>query len=143
MDKQKKSLIILVFVNIIVACFAQVICSSILSEKIDMAFFQFIVFPLIIVLINITMAFKFKLRFYQYSYSAYIGFFCSIISFSITLLILDRPEELPPGEIILGADVLLIIFIFIIQLVILLFINLVTYMIYRFSIFSKRLLIEL
>jgi len=125
-DKQKKSLVILVLVNIIVACFVQFICWSVLSKKIDIAFLQFIVFPLVIVLINITMALKYKLRFYQYSFSAYAGFFCSIIAFSITLLIL----ELPPGEIVLHADVLLIIFISIIQLVILLFINLVTYMIF-------------
>ncbi|MCM3638710.1 hypothetical protein M3152_13470 [Sporosarcina luteola] len=144
MDKQKKSLVLLVFVNITVACFAQFICSSILSEKINMPFFQFITFPLIILLINITMALKFKgfkLRFYQYSFSAYLGFFCSIIVFFITLLVLERPQELPPGEIVLHADVLLIIFISVIQFIILLFINLVTYIITK--IFFKRLLNEL
>ena len=66
MDKHKKSLIILVFVNIMVACFVQVICSPIIIEKIDMPLFQFVVLPLALVLVNVAMALKFNLKFYQY-----------------------------------------------------------------------------
>ena len=136
MDKQKKSFIILVFVNIMVACFIQVICSSILSEKIDLSLFQFAVFqfvflPLTLVLINAAMALKFNLKFYQYLVSAYLGFLCSIVVFAFKILLLKRPQELPPGEIMLGADFVFIMFISFVQFVTLLFLNLIIYMIYR------------
>lgn len=136
MDKQKKSFIILIFVNIIVACFVQVICSSILGEKIDLSLFQFVVFqfvflPLTLVLLNAAMALKFNLKFYQYSVSAYLGFLCSIVVFAFIILLLKRPQELPPGEIILGADLVFIMFISFVQFVTLLFLNLIIYMIYK------------
>lgn len=131
MDKHKKSLIILVFVNIIVACFFQVICSSIFSEKIDIPLFQFVVFPLTLVLINAAMALKFNLNFYQYLVSTYLGFLCSIVVFAFITLILERPQELPPGEIVLGADLVFIIFISFVQFVTLLFLNLIVCMLYK------------
>ncbi|MER2107365.1 MAG: hypothetical protein ABS949_10545 [Solibacillus sp.] len=139
MEKQKKSLMILVFVNILVACFVQIICSSIFTEKMDMTLFQFVIFPLILVCINVAMALKFNLKFYHYSVSAYLGFLCSIIAFAFILLILERPQELPPGEIVLGADLILVILISFIQFVALLFLNLVVYIIFKLF-FAKRLL---
>lgn len=131
MDKQKKSFMILIFVNILVACFFQVICSSIMSEKIDMPLFQFVVFPLTLVLINVAMALTFNLKLYQYVVSAYLGFLCSLVVFAFIVLIVERPQELPPGEIVLGADLVFIIFISFVQFVTLLFVNLIIYIVYK------------
>lgn len=136
MDKQKKSLIILVFVNIMVACFIQIICSTIFNEKIDISLLEFVIFlylvlPLTLVLINIAMAFKFDLKFYQYLVSANLGFLCSIVVFAFKILILERPQELPPGEIILGADLVFIVFNSFVQFVTLLFFNLIIYLLYK------------
>ena len=131
MDKHKKSLIILVFINIMVACFVQVICSPIIIEKIDMPLFQFVVLPLALVLVNVAMALKFNLKFYQYLVSAYVGFWSSIVVFAFIILILKRPEELPPGEIVLGADLVFIYFISFVQFVTLLFLNLIVYVLYK------------
>lgn len=142
MGARKCPLAILIFTNIVVACLTQVICWSILSEQVNMVFFQFIVFPLIFVLINVVMAFQFKLAFYQYSFSAYLGFFCSIIVFAIVLLVLNRPEELPPGEIVLGADLVFIIFTSIVQLVILLLLNLILYVIFKIVEYSSVKLVK-
>lgn len=139
MEKQKKSLMILVFVNIVVACFVQIMCSAILTEAMDMPLFQFVIFPLILVCINVAMALKFNLKFYHYSASAYLGLLSSIIAFAFILLIVERPQELPPGEIVLGADLILVILISFIQFVALLFLNLVVYIIFKLF-FAKRLL---
>ena len=74
---------------------------------------------------------KFNLKFYQYLVSAYVGFWSSIVVFAFIILILKRPEELPPGEIVLGADLVFIIFISFVQFVTLLFLNLIVYVLYK------------
>ena len=135
MNKQNKSFIILIFVNSIVACFVQVICSPVLGEKIDLSLFQFVVshfvaLPLILVLINAAMALTFNLQFYHYVVSAYLGFLCSIVVLAFIMLIVERPQELPPGEIVLGADLVFIMFISFVQFVTLLFLTLMIYIVY-------------
>lgn len=131
MERQKGSLIILVFVNITAACFVQAICSSILSEMISMSLFQFVVFPLIFILINIAMALKFKFDFFLYSVFCFLGFLCSIVVLAFIRLIVERPQELPPGEIVLGADLVFIFFISFVQFVVFLFLNLIIYILYK------------
>lgn len=124
--------------NVLVTCFTQFICSSIINEKIDMLLFQFIAFPLVIVLLNVVLAFKFKLQFHRYLVAAYLGFFCSVVVFAFSTLILERPQELPPGEIVLGADLVLVIFVSSIQFITLLFLNLIIYITFKLYFFLKN-----
>lgn len=133
-----KSFILVAITNIIGLCLIQIIYWSILIEVMDMAIFQFIIIiPLIVIVINIILwCSKFKLGFYQHAIFAYIAFY---LSFIVSLFMsMDSTKELPPGEIVLFADVLLIIFITIVQLIILLVFNLLLYILYRFSKRNKK-----
>ncbi len=127
---KSKNALTVALVNITIAALLQVVYWSTLYVKIDAVVFHFLVIPLAIIIINIALELKFKINFYQYLLCEYLGVFFS----AITMLVigLDRTEELPPGEKILQADVLLIFFIFIVQILILLFLNLVVYSGYRF-----------
>lgn len=130
-----KNIFLVALTNIIIVCLAQLFYWLILIEIIDMAIFQFLIFPLMIIFLNIFLWFsKFKIEFYQHSSFAYLAFFLSVIfSFFISL---DPSKELPPGETILHADVLFIIFVSTLQLIILLLLNIIMYIFYK--IFSKK-----
>lgn len=132
MNKSKSSFILVALTNIIVLCLIQIIYWSILNEKIDMVIFQFLIFPLVIILINILLWFsKFKLGFYQHALFAYAGFFVSIIVSSFLILIILDHQELPPGEIVLFADVIFIFITAIVQLIILLLLKFMIYIFYK------------
>lgn len=121
---------IVVFTNILVACLSQILYYSFFEDMVDGAIFQFVIHPLLIVIINIFMGFKFKIKFYQYSLSAYLGFFLSIVTSTVIVLFINKPEELPPGETLLHADVLYSLFVSLVQTIILLLLNLIIYGIY-------------
>jgi hypothetical protein len=135
---KKRSSIVVSFTNVIIICLAQFLYLSILIDKIDMVAFQFLYFPMIIVLTNIFLWFsKFKIEFYQHWIYAYLGFFCSIIVFFF--MSLDPSKELPPDETILHADILFVLFVSILQIIILLFLNTITYAFYKgFSVISHK-----
>ena len=129
MYKHKRSIIVAV-TNIIIICLAPIIYDSILFNIIDLALFKLIIFPLIIVFINIALWFsKFKLQFYEHMLWGYIAFFLSIIvSF---VLLIDPSKEKPPGEtLVLHADFLMILYITIVQCIFLLFFNSILYITY-------------
>ncbi|MFJ5772156.1 hypothetical protein [Psychrobacillus sp. NPDC093180] len=132
MDKNKRSYFWMAFTNTIILCLAQIIYWSILVEMMDTLVFQFLVFPIIIVLINTILWFsKLKLKFYQHALFVYGAFFVSIIVSSfLILIVLDHPE-LPPGEVVLFADVLFIIITSTVQLLILMLLNFIMYIVYR------------
>jgi len=127
--KHKHSIIVAV-TNIIIVCLAPIIYDSILFNIIDVALLKLIIFPFIIVFINIILWFsKFKLQFYEHMLWAYIAFFLSVIvSF---VLIIDPSKEKPPGEtFVLHADFLMILYITIVQCMFLLFLNGILYITY-------------
>lgn len=136
MDKQKKTISLVILVNIIVASLSQILFYSIVEEKFDVGLFQFGIHPILIVIVNIIMGLKFKMKFYVHSLSAYVGFFISTIINAVILLFVNKAEELPPGEMVLHADVLFIGFLAIIQIIILLILNLVIFIVYK--LFSKK-----
>lgn len=138
MENNKSSFIMVALTNIIILCLIQTIYWSLLNETIDMIIFQFFIFPLVILLINIFLWFsKFKLEFYQHALFAYTGFFVSIIVSSFLILIILDHQELPPGEIVLFADVIFIFITAIVQLIILLLINFLIYLFYKIF-FSRK-----
>lgn len=106
----KHSSIVVAFTNIIIVCIAQIFYWTLLEELISMKIFQLLIFHSVFILINICLWFsKFKLEFYQHSLFSYVAFFVSVmVSSSLILVILDH-QELPPGEIVLFADVLFVI----------------------------------
>lgn len=127
----KKHLPIVVFLtNLIIICLAQFFHLSIMMDKIEMIVFQLLYFPLIIVITTISLWFsKFKIEFYQHWIYAYLGFFCSIIV--LFLMSIDPSKELPPGETVLHADILFIFLVSTLQIIILLLLNMITYVFYK------------
>lgn len=121
-------------INIIIACSAQVFYWSILDETIDFVLFQLVIFPLVIVLTNTFIwASNYRIAFYH-SLAAYFAFFLSsVVSFFMSI---DPSKELPPGEIILFADVLFIALASALQLLVLLVLHLFIYIVYR--VFTSR-----
>jgi len=119
MHKSNSSFIV-ASINIIIISLAQIFYWTVLEDSINMVIYQFLFFPFTLVLINIIFWFsKFKLQFYQHVLFAYAAFFSSII---ITFIaVLSTPaQELPPGEIVLFADVLFVVITITIQMIILL-----------------------
>ena len=130
MHTNKHSSIVVFVANIIISCLTQFLYWSILIEKIDMGAFQLLYFPLIMALTNFFLWFsKFKIEFFQYWIYAYLGFFCSIIV--LFFMSLDPSKELPPGETILHADVLFVFLVTVLQSMILLLLNAITYAFYK------------
>ena len=130
MHKSNSSFIV-ASINIIIISLAQIFYWTVLEDSINMVIYQFLFFPFTLVLINIIFWFsKFKLQFYQHVLFAYAAFFSSII---ITFIaVLSTPaQELPPGEIVLFADVLFVVITITIQMIILLLLNSIVYVVYR------------
>jgi len=129
MYKHKNSFIVAA-TNIIIVCLAPIIYESMLTNTINIALFHFVIFPLIIIFINIVFWFtKLKLQIYQHLLWAYVAFFLSVIvSF---VLIIDPSQEMPPGEtFVLHADVLYVFFIATLQFIVLFFLNVILYIAY-------------
>ncbi|WP_223554255.1 MULTISPECIES: hypothetical protein [Lysinibacillus] len=133
MYRNNRSYYIVAITNIIIVCLAQIFYQSLLEESINIAIFEFLIFPLLFVLINFFLWFsQFKLEFYEHTLFAYLAFFVYVIVSSILKLVIIGPaQELPPGEIVLGADLIMILAISIIQCLILLFLNFICYIGYR------------
>jgi len=138
MYRNSRSYLIVALTNIIIVCLAQIFYQTLLEESINIAIFEFLIFPLLFVLINFFLWFsQFKLEFCEHVLFAYLAFFVYVIVSSILELVIIGPaQELPPGEIVLGADLILILAVSIIQCIILLFLNLFCYIGYR--IFGTR-----
>lgn len=115
---------------IILAYFAQVFFN-------DDFLLQLLILPFLIVPIYIFfLLIKFKIEFHKYLLSIYLGFFCSVIIYSFIILFPSPPKELPPGEIVLGADVIFIFWTSTIQFSILSLLTVVLYLFHR--LFKKR-----
>lgn len=130
MHKSNSSFIV-ASINIIIISLIQILFWTVLEDSINMMIYQFLFFPFTLVLINIIFWFsKFKLQFYQHVLFAYAAFFSSII---ITFIaVLSTPaQELPPGEIVLFADVLFVVITITIQMIILSLLNSIIYIVYR------------
>lgn len=111
--------------NIVITCLAQVFFDGSL-------FLKLLILPLVIILINIFfLLIKFELEFHKYLLSIYLGFFCSVIIYSFIILFPSPPKELPPGEIVLGADVIFIFWMSAIQLFILNLLIVIFYLFHR------------
>lgn len=134
MNTQKNAFIIAAFANSAMASISQFL-GSMLDGRFD-SLFQFLAFPLVIILLNVVLGFKFRMKFYQYSLFAYLGLYVSIFVWGTFVLVESTKKELPPGEIVLGADLLFIIVVTIVQSIIFLLFNLITFVIYK-MVFSK------
>lgn len=113
---------------IVIACFAQVFIDSLLLQLL----LPFVIVPIYIFFLLI----KSKLEFHKYLISIYIGFFCSVFIYSFIILFPSHTKELPPGEIVLGADLILIFLTSIIQFFILSLLTVILYLFHR--LFKKR-----
>lgn len=134
MNTQKNAFIIAAFANSAMASISQFL-GSMLDGRFD-SLFQFLAFPFVIILLNVVLGFKFRMKFYQYSLFAYLGLYVSIFVWGTFVLVESTKKELPPGEIVLGADLLFIIVVTIVQSIIFLLFNLITFVIYK-MVFSK------
>ncbi|MBK3493930.1 hypothetical protein JFL43_03465 [Viridibacillus sp. YIM B01967] len=137
---KKHSSIIVAFTNIVIVCIAQILYWTQLEELINMKVFQFLIFPLIFILVNICLWFsRYRLAFYKHALFAYLAFFISFIVSSFLILIVLEHQELPPREIVLFADVLFVCITATVQVIILLFLNAVTYIFYEIlPIYSRK-----
>ena len=123
MNKINYSIVILV--NIVISCLAPLFLDGSL-------FLTLFLLPLVIILLNIFfLLIKFKLALHQYLTSIYIGFFCSVIIYSYKILFTSPPKELPPGEVVLGADLVFIFWIWALQLFILSLLTVIFYLFHR------------
>lgn len=113
---------------IVIACFAQVFIDSLLLQLL----LPFVIVPIYIFFLLI----KFNLEFHKYLLSIYIGFFCSVFIYSFIFLFPSPAKELPPGELVLGADLILIILTSTIQFFILSLLTVILYLFHR--LFKKR-----
>jgi len=113
---------------IVIACFAQVFIDSLLLQLL----LPFVIVPIYIFFLLI----KSNLEFYKYLVSIYIGFFCSVFIYSFIILFPSHTKELPSGEIVLGADLILIFLTSTIQFFILSLLTVILYLFHR--LFKKR-----
>ena len=115
---------------IVITCFAQVFFYD--SLLLQLLILPFVIVPIYIFLLLI----KFKLEFHKYILSIYVGLFCFFIIYSFIILFPSPPKELPPGEIVLGADLVFIFWTSTIQFFILSLFTIVLYLFHR--LFKKR-----
>ncbi len=113
---------------IVIACFAQVFIDSLLLQLL----LPFVIVPIYIFFLLI----KSNLEFPKYLVSIYIGFFCSVFIYSFIILFPSHTKELPPGEIVLGADLILLFWTSTIQFFILSLLTVSLYLYHR--LFMKR-----
>ncbi|WP_445491497.1 hypothetical protein [Niallia sp. 03133] len=132
MHTNKRSSIIVAFINVIIICLSQYLYFSIMNDKITVPIFQFLFLTLIFLPINIFLWFsKFKIEFYHHWVSVYIGFFCSILIFYIiNYFTVDTATDFPPGEAHFDLFLTILAFSFI-QLITLLCFNGITYLLYK------------
>lgn len=141
MYKHKNSFIVAT-TNIIVICLVPIIYELILKNTINPPLFNLVIFPLIIVFINIVLWFsKFKLKFEYHMLWAYVALFLSfIVSF---VLIIDPTKEKPPGEtLVVHADFLMIIYIAIVQWIVLLVLTGILYIVKVLFIKKNKKILE-
>ncbi len=141
MDKIKMKIMIVVCSSIMVASLSQVVYWTSISEWADGGWFLLSI-PCIIVFLNLVLCLKFRIRYIEYIMSVYLGFVLSIATMSI-ILFLDQPENLSPGEQILHTDdvVMSVFFTFVTQAIILLLLNLASFVIYK--IFMPKKIVSL
>ncbi len=113
---------------IVIACFAQVFIDSLLLQLL----LPFVIVPIYISFLLI----KSNLEFHKYLISIYIGFFCSVFIYSFIILFPSHTKELPPGEIVLGADLILLFWTSTIHFFILSLLTVILYLFHR--LFKKR-----
>jgi hypothetical protein len=98
---KRTSAILVVLTNIIILCLTQSLYVFMMGEKIELVDFQLLYFPLIIMSINLFLWFsRFRVKLMLHWIFAYIGYFCSILTFfSINYFKLDTFEDFPPCEV--------------------------------------------
>lgn len=120
-------------INYAIVCIAYIVIAYLVQVFFnDSSLLQLLILPFVIVPIYMfLLLIKFKIEFHKYLLSIYLGFFCSVIIYSFIILFPSPPKELPPGEVVLGADVVFLFWIATIQFFILSLITVILYLFHR------------
>jgi len=143
MEKHHKGFLIILFINIVVTALLQILYNQYVGESINIVLFQFVMIPLILVILNTLVIWKSKLTFYHYAMATFCGLVSSIIVYALTLFMYYKPAELPPGEIVLGADLVLIMFVAILQFIIVIALSFISLLISKFIFQQKHMLMSI
>ena len=124
-------------INYVIVSFGYIIIACVQVFFNDSLLLQLLSLPFIIVPIYIFfLLLKIKLEFHKFLLFIYLGFFCFVIIYSFITLFPSPFKELPPSEIVLGADLILIFWTSTIQFFILSLLAVVLYLFHK--IFKKR-----
>lgn len=132
MQTNKKSVILVLFTNISIICLNYYLFFSFFYDKDQVLLFQFLYFVVIFLPLNIVIWLnKFKMTFYSHWISIYIALLCSmVILYLFKFITTERLVDSIPDD--SYFDLLLTtISVSFVQLLILLFLNMVTYIIYK------------
>ena len=121
--------LLIVLVNIIMLSFLQVTYWIGMRERVDALLFQLVLVPIVIVVLNIILWRFVRVNLTKHVLACYAGLGSTMLTYSLFIL-LNPVQELPPGELLLFADVLYLGIIFLLQFILFLFVHGVLYVIY-------------
>lgn len=112
----KKSNWLFIILNTVLALISSLIVTNKIIFDTSLPLFELLIIPFLFIFLNGLLAWGTRTVFTNFFSIATGGLIMYITIRAFNLLILKRPQELPPGEIILGADLIMIVIISFIQL---------------------------
>lgn len=127
--KSKNPGLLIVLVNIITLSLIQVVYWIGMRERVDALLFQLVLVPIVIVVLNIILWRFVRVDLTKHVIAAYAGLASTMLTYSLFIL-LNPVQELPPGELLLFADVLYIGITLLLQFFVFLFLHGVLFVMY-------------
>lgn len=127
--KSKNPGLLIVLINIITLSLIQIAYWIGMRERVDALLFQLVLVPLVIVVLNIILWRFVRFDLTKHVLATYVGLGSTMLTYSL-LILLNPVQELPPGELLLFADVLYIGITLLLQFFVFLFLHGVLYVIY-------------
>ena len=121
--------ILIVLINIITLSLIQVAYWIGMRERVDALLFQLVLVPIVIVVLNIILWRFVRVNLTKCVIAAYAGLASTMLTYSL-FIVLNPVQELPPGELLLFADVLYIGITLLLQFFVFLFLHGVLFVIY-------------
>ena len=120
---------LIVLTNIITLALVQAAYWIGVRGQVDELLFQCVLIPIVIVVLNVVLWHFVRFDITKHVLAAYTGLASTMLTFSL-LILLNPVQELPPGELLLFADVIYAGIILLLQIFIFLFVHGVLYVIY-------------
>ena len=121
--------LLIVLINIITLSLIQVAYWIGMRERVDALLFQLVLVPIVIVVLNIILWRFVRVNLTKRVIAAYAGLASTMLTYSL-FIVLNPVQELPPGELLLFADVLYIGITLLLQFFVFLFLHGVLFVIY-------------